>query len=152
MKSQFFFIFIFLTVLTSCKDESKKQVENSPANVVPFYQNVATANNPVVTPSGEQQTTPGASAAAGMNPQHGQPGHRCDIAVGAPLNSAAATPASATTTQQSSQTQNAPAATYTVNNTAPSAEVTPTAEGMNPPHGQPGHRCEIAVGAPLDGK
>ena len=24
-----------------------------------------------------------------------------------------------------------------------------TASGMNPPHGQPGHRCEIAVGAPL---
>jgi hypothetical protein len=22
-----------------------------------------------------------------MNPSHGQPGHRCDIAVGAPLNS-----------------------------------------------------------------
>jgi hypothetical protein len=30
-----------------------------------------------------------------MNPQHGQPGHRCDIAVGAPLNSK---PAAATTT------------------------------------------------------
>src|SRR6188474_1027285 len=25
-----------------------------------------------------------------------------------------------------------------------------TAEGMNPPHGQPGHRCDIAVGAPLN--
>lgn len=26
-------------------------------------------------------------AAAGLNPPHGQPGHRCDIAVGAPLGS-----------------------------------------------------------------
>ncbi len=26
----------------------------------------------------------------------------------------------------------------------------PTAPGMNPPHGQPGHRCDIAVGAPLN--
>ncbi|MBK6446411.1 MAG: hypothetical protein IPF81_14280 [Bacteroidetes bacterium] len=25
----------------------------------------------------------------------------------------------------------------------------PTAPGMNPPHGQPGHDCAIAVGAPL---
>jgi len=25
-----------------------------------------------------------------LNPAHGQPGHRCDIAVGAPLNSAPA--------------------------------------------------------------
>jgi len=24
-----------------------------------------------------------------------------------------------------------------------------TAPGMNPPHGQPGHRCDIAVGTPL---
>lgn len=24
-----------------------------------------------------------------------------------------------------------------------------TAPGMNPPHGQPGHRCEIPVGSPL---
>ncbi|WP_417360960.1 hypothetical protein [Galbibacter sp.] len=23
--------------------------------------------------------------------------------------------------------------------------------GLNPPHGQPGHRCDIAVGAPLGG-
>ncbi len=28
-------------------------------------------------------------------------------------------------------------------------QVAKTAPGMNPPHGQPGHRCEIAVGAPL---
>ena len=26
---------------------------------------------------------------------------------------------------------------------------TQTAPGMNPPHGQEGHRCDIAVGAPL---
>ena len=34
------------------------------------------------------------AVAAGMNPAHGQPGHRCDIAVGAPLNSAPAKPVS----------------------------------------------------------
>ena len=27
---------------------------------------------------------------------------------------------------------------------------TEVAEGMNPPHGQPGHRCDIPVGAPLN--
>jgi hypothetical protein len=48
-----------------------------------------------------------------MNPQHGQAGHRCDIAVGAPLNS----PAAAT----NSQPQNA-AAPYTVNNAAGAAD------------------------------
>ena len=28
---------------------------------------------------------------------------------------------------------------------------TTTSSGVNPPHGQPGHRCDIAVGAPLGG-
>lgn len=28
---------------------------------------------------------------------------------------------------------------------------TTTSGGVNPPHGQPGHRCDIAVGAPLGG-
>jgi hypothetical protein len=52
-----------------------------------------------------------------------------------------------------SQPQNAAAAaTYTVNNAAGAADETPTAEGMNPPHGQQNHRCDIAVGAPLDSK
>ena len=31
-----------------------------------------------------KQATPGATTAA-LNPAHGQPGHRCDILVGAPL-------------------------------------------------------------------
>jgi hypothetical protein len=147
MKSYFYFLFIFLMTLTSCKDESVKQVDTNSTNVVPFYQNVTTPNNPAVAPSVNQQATSAApvSVAKGMNPQHGQAGHRCDIAVGAPLNSPVAATAN-------SQPQSAPATTYTVNNTAASAEATPTAEGMNPPHGQQNHRCDIAVGAPLDSK
>jgi len=27
------------------------------------------------------------SSSTALNPKHGEPGHRCDIAVGAPLNS-----------------------------------------------------------------
>jgi hypothetical protein len=43
-----------------------------------------------------------------------------------------------------SQPQAAPT-TYTVNNAAASRQ-TPTAEGMNPPHGQQNHRCDICSG------
>ncbi|WP_343696445.1 hypothetical protein [Flavobacterium sp.] len=89
----------------------------------------------------------------GMNPSHGQPGHRCDIPVGAPLNSPVAkTTTTASTPQSGTMTQN-------VTVPAPSSNPVPAllstdanktvAEGMNPPHGQPGHRCDIAVGAPL---
>ena len=79
---------------------------------------------------------------AGLNPAHGQPGHRCDIPVGAPLNSPApsAQPANAAPQVQMNPVQ-APVS-------APQQTV--TAPGMNPPHGEPGHRCEIPVGAPLN--
>jgi hypothetical protein len=50
------------------------------------------ASKPTATSTATPAITP---VAPGMNPQHGQPGHRCDIAVGAPLNSK---PAAATTT------------------------------------------------------
>ncbi len=88
----------------------------------------------------------------GMNPSHGQPGHRCDIPVGAPLNSPVAKPV-AQQTQNGNTSQNFTVTPPTNNNPVPallSTETTQTvADGMNPAHGQPGHRCDIAVGAPL---
>ena len=111
-------------------------------------------------PASTGQTAPG------MNPPHGQPGHRCDIAVGAPLNGAAAPakPAGQTISMnpngQVTGGDNANVKiTRTDNNTkATTTSTVPansqigsqtTAPGMNPPHGQPGHKCDIAVGAPL---
>lgn len=81
---------------------------------------------------------------AGLNPAHGQPGHRCDISVGAPLNSKPVAQNAAPVAVNSS-----PAPTITP--VAPAAAQA-TAPGMNPPHGQPGHRCDISVGAPLNSK
>lgn len=105
--------------------------------------NVTVQNNTkdlVVQPVAQTATPP---VGQGLNPAHGQPGHRCDIAVGAPLNSA---PAAATTTPQvQTITMPSPPATNV-------AKPVKTAPGMNPPHGQPGHRCDISVGAPLNSK
>lgn len=82
-------------------------------------------------------STPASSS--GLNPAHGAPGHRCEIPVGSPLNSAP------TATVNQPQTQ-------TITTTAsPTAKIT-TAPGMNPAHGEPGHRCDISVGAPLNSK
>lgn len=111
-------------------------------------------------------TTTSATATAtqpGMNPPHGQPGHRCDIAVGAPLNSK---PTATGNTQAmkftppatTGQTQNitAPSGTPALlqpNTEAPKAVPQKTAEGWqgkaNPAHGQEGHRCDVKVGDPL---
>ncbi len=67
-----------------------------------------------------------------LNPAHGLPGHRCDLAVGAPL-----------TNDSGAQVPIA----------APQAAVpqqpTPAGLKVNPAHGQPGHRCDLQVGAPL---
>ena len=81
-----------------------------------------------------------------MNPPHGQPNHRCDIAVGAPLNSPkGATPPAPSVPAPVQQ----PQGRASVQQVDMSSGTTATPPGMNPPHGQEGHRCEIAVGAPL---
>jgi hypothetical protein len=128
---------------------------NSKATAAP--QQTMQINNPKATTI---TAAPATKTAPGMNPPHGQPGHRCDISVGQPLNSAPTK-----TTTQTSQSEK-PAMTVTpgtinadgtpsMNTSAPSGAPailnapTTTAPGMNPPHGQPGHVCGTAVGAPL---
>lgn len=142
--------------MVSCKKELQPQESPAPAEITaadaaqqvdpnatqlnaqaqPVSQQTPQA---VPQPAVQQQPT---TTAPGMNPPHGQPNHRCDIAVGAPLNSPpgqkpAATPQPQAQPQVQPQIQ--------PQNTA----ATVTAPGMNPPHGQPGHKCEVAVGAPL---
>jgi hypothetical protein len=102
------------------------------------------AGQPNATPQNNVVMTPVPTVTQpGMNPPHGQPNHRCDIAVGAPLNSKPAAPATTTGTTVNAQPQ------VTMKEIA---NTTKTAPGMNPPHGEPGHRCDIAVGAPLNSK
>jgi hypothetical protein len=145
--------FLAAILFTSCKKQLEPQASSeTPLTEVPApetqniekqfeVQNPNTqtvqAPNPVQT-----QAAPGAP---GMNPPHGQPNHRCDISVGAPLNSpkGAAPPPPAPMQQQVPQGQ----ASITPVDMA--SGTTATAPGMNPPHGQTGHLCEIAVGAPL---
>jgi len=83
------------------------------------------------------------SSSSAPNPAHGQPGHRCDIAVGAPLNSPSTSPA-----QPQVQTVSSGQAPVVVTPTASASPADPNVK-LNPAHGQPGHDCSIAVGAPL---
>jgi hypothetical protein len=119
-----------------------------PATIIPGQTNVPVTlpqqpQTMTINPQMVTQTPVPTVTQPGMNPPHGQPGHRCDIAVGAPLNSkpAPAQPSTVSTTPQQQQVT-----MKEIPNT------TKTAPGMNPPHGEPGHRCDIAVGAPLDSK
>lgn len=152
MKSLVTLLFVSTFLLTSCRKEVETKSSNNPTYIVPFTEagkqlqtQPPVQQNQVVGNSDKTVTN---DVAAGMNPAHGQPGHRCDIAVGEPLNSPApanlSKPAAPQVITQQSQPISASSQTP-----LPAAVATPTAAGMNPPHGQTNHRCDIAVGAPL---
>lgn len=129
---------------------AQQQAPNTTTTGAANMQVINTNQKNVVTTS----TVTPVKVAKGMNPAHGQPGHRCDIPVGTPLNSPIATKPVAAAPQGGSTSK-----TFSVTPPATTANPVPallsteapvaTAEGMNPPHGQTGHRCDIAVGAPL---
>lgn len=124
--------------LAACNNNKPKSAETYSATPTGLQGIQQSAASTPASASGQSSATAGA-----LNPAHGAPGHRCDIAVGAPLNSSPAT------TQAS-----APIQQQVVPQAVTPAPVTATTSGqkLNPKHGDPGHRCDIAVGAPLDSK
>ncbi|MES2574988.1 MAG: hypothetical protein V4572_08595 [Bacteroidota bacterium] len=158
MKSFFSLLLTSSLLFISCKKELEPQDNPIPSKIVPFteaaniQQNQTLQNQSIVNQNTTTQTTTTTPipVAKGMNPAHGQPGHRCDIAVGAPLNSPVAKPKTTTVVPQQSNvvsTTVTPSVPATL--AAPATPAVTTPEGMNPPHGQAGHRCDIAVGAAL---
>lgn len=126
---------------------SYEQKSASDSSNVTIAQNSVpiTMNNsaPVAPQSNTVSVNQPQPTAPGMNPPHGQPNHRCDIPVGTPLNSKK-TEAKTLKTTDIQTTTTAPVAAPQNN-----AGSTSVVAGMNPAHGQPGHRCDIPVGAPL---
>ncbi len=190
MKIQFNLYTIVITavamfVITSCnpaKNDSKQPAQSENQEQAMEQNNIVNTeteanlsdevdmqeiSTPVPEPT--EQTGPAQnSAEVMMNPPHGEPYHRCDIPVGAPLNSPPANTTRQTTSSQTTTTapRTQSSAPSTANNpTAPTIEnamrmnpsqarsTTPANSGtkprLNPAHGQPWHRCDIAVGSPL---
>ncbi|OXG09412.1 hypothetical protein BC749_101868 [Flavobacterium araucananum] len=140
-------IFVTSLFLTSCKKELEPQASTPTSELVKLglAKDTAKTKSVVQMPAGNANTVMG--EATGINPAHGQPGHRCDIAVGAPLNSAP-TQGQAATVQPTQTVQVNPGQQNVVTTTT--AAPVKVGKGMNPSHGQPGHRCDIPVGAPLN--
>ncbi|WP_202621781.1 hypothetical protein [Pontibacter russatus] len=105
----------FLGMVACSAKEQKETITTAPLNL------------PTAAPVADTAS----GAVAGLNPAHGQPGHRCDIPVGASLSLPVQPNLNAQPTVTPPPTQGAVA-------------------GLNPPHGQPGHSCAIPVGAPLN--
>ncbi|MBW3518354.1 hypothetical protein [Flavobacterium sp. NKUCC04_CG] len=136
MKKYAFIAIASVAFLTSCNDTKKETAVEEQA--------VATENAAAAIDANSTSAPAATAQAEGLNPEHGQPGHRCDIQVGQPLNTPVATQPAATATA-------APAAApqpFLVNDAAKAANTAATGN-LNPAHGQPGHRCDIAVGQPL---
>ena len=153
--------FIAIVSLTSCSgnppESEEAAVQPATNTQVPFGSDSSAASPAGLTPS-TATTSPSVTgtttqptkaatvpvqqklskSTAGLNPAHGQPGHRCDIEVGAPLSSA---PTTTQQVQQAAPTINAPTTPAPTNGTVK----------LNPAHGQPGHDCAIPVGQPLKG-
>ena len=117
----------------------KQNINTSQATTIP----APTTTVPVTAqPSTPQPIAQQPSKGEKLNPAHGQPGHDCAIPVGAPLKSAKST-ATKTTPTTTVTTTAQPAVSQ------PVAQQSSNGQKLNPAHGQPGHKCEIAVGAPL---
>ncbi len=144
-------------------------------NTTAAPQNMQTINNAApqmkITPQQTSNIKPVVATNTGggkLNPAHGQPGHRCDIAAGAPLNSA---PQKTTTPKVvNANTTTAPTQTIVNPGTMPALQPTQAVQNteatngtpalisngggakLNPEHGKPGHDCKVAVGQPLPNK
>jgi hypothetical protein len=109
-------LILTITMVYSCREDEKKEETKT---------ETTTTDSKVQT----NTNTPASNEDIAKNPAHGQPNHRCDIPVGAPLNTPPAN------TDSGSPVING-------NSNATTGKV-------NPPHGQPGHRCDVKVGDPL---
>jgi hypothetical protein len=150
-----FGISVVALLLVSCNQSGGvRSVESTPAPLTTTYTNTPPATSDsakpvVITSQPALPTLPGANnnvSTVALNPKHGEPGHRCDILVGAPLNSPPGNTVPPTVT-------NSNPAPVMMNNTQPATQpaALPSnkAVTLNPPHGQPGHDCSVLVGQPL---
>lgn len=155
MKRVTLMIFAAAALAVSCKNTKNTEVQKSVTQTATAPETKSQENVATQTSTPENTAIPSntASDKPALNPPHGQPYHRCDIAVGAPIDSPAPVQNAA---PQVAQPQSAPNAGFNTNPISPSLAppVSSTADigpkpALNPPHGQPHHRCDLQVGAPL---
>jgi hypothetical protein len=139
-----------VVILASCgQNEGSGARIEAAKPTLPALSTPPASNNPSAFPAtGNMPAAPIIAASAKLNPAHGQPGHRCDIAVGAALPTTGSAPG-LSLPKPNAPIINTPVQTTAITPAVQPAAATPVAPGMNPEHGKPGHRCDIAVGQPL---
>lgn len=178
----------FALLLIACKNEEKstttEEIANTTEEIIDSETSVETSVE--ATPENNSDNTAApvmfGNKEVALNPPHGQPGHKCEIPVGAPLDGSGGTTANPITPQpQASGSSSLPSNSFfaqkpTATSSQPTQTITttpqptpqPTPQSQpatpqpvtqttepgfsgkpNPAHGQPGHRCDVAVGATL---
>lgn len=133
-----------MVALSACSS----QQEDAADTTTPAATTAPAAPTTTITSAPMDAQAPSASTGtvSDPNPPHGEPGHRCEIPVGASLSG---TPPSSGPVDQMPTTQ---AITMPQMSAQPAAGASSTPPGMNPPHGEPGHDCAVPVGSPLPAK
>ena len=169
MKKVFLLAIATAFTFTACKDNKAEATPTDTAatEINADHEDHTGHNHGTETTAATSTTAAPTKQAAGnttgakLNPPHGEPGHRCEIPVGAPLDgSGSAAPKAQTQPANNSQgflgsgnSQPQAQAQPQVQPTKQAAPAQQTAPGMqgkpNPAHGQPGHRCDVQVGQPL---
>jgi hypothetical protein len=162
------YIVLFATVglinMISCspakKDSKQQSVQQQnqlpPQSIVKSDTSARFTSVPATTASNEPAVVNVTATPPKMNPPHGQPYHRCDIAVGSPLDAAPAKPATTVIstggapTLENAARLNNPQVNNPTAPTVANANANATPPKLNPSHGQPFHKCEIPVGSPLN--
>ena len=167
MNTRFITMSILGLVLTACQNTPQEipVAEDALANteLAEAQRNKSKEDNPFeqMNNNTTQATLPSTPTGVTLNPPHGQPGHRCDIAVGAPLpNDGNVVAQAQSQAHPVSQGEAMPVVSGSMPQQVVQVQqpqnqqsyVGPKGEKLNPPHGQPGHRCDIPVGAPLNSK
>ena len=144
MKKQLFGTAFLFLVFAACSNSGQKNnttytpafpASPTPVAPAPVQQQQPFTNIPGQAPAQAATTTNGVA----LNPAHGQPGHRCDIPEGAPLNSAPVSVPASSAQPPLPSTAPVLSQPQPVNSNAK----------LNPAHGLPGHDCSIPVGQPL---
>ena len=145
------------TLLYSCDKKEASTTENAAITAT-----ATDSTNVSVAKTSADITSQDATAVAAntpsdkpaLNPEHGMPYHRCEIAVGAPIDSAPTQQAPPQVVPQQTAASNSfntnPISPSLAPSSAPaSVQATGPKPANNPAHGQPHHRCDLEVGAPL---
>jgi len=131
---------IFL--LSACTDRTERSLKSQTRPVAPPPAMTAPAASAATDTNSFSAPSQDASGTVALNPEHGMPGHRCEIPVGAPLNSPAALEPQVSVQQSTQQPAGPRIEQQVIPNTSKTVR-------LNPAHGEPGHDCNIPVGEPL---